>query len=341
METIYYTGIDQHKRSSYLTTVDAAGDIVRSQKLKNNPDAIRAYFRTLGGEHDVTVESTTGWYWMNDLLSSEDIDLSLAHATFVKAISYAKVKTDKVDAETLAQLLRVGLIPEAHKVSNELRDIRDTLRTRLNLVEKRTSAKNSIHRVLEKFNVTSPEDLPELFRLQAEMHKERADLIHDQIRRLDTTLNSQLLDEDDVQRLLWIPGIGRINAYTIYLEIDGIERFPSVKNFYSYCRLVPGAQNSAGKNRHRASKSGNKYLKLAFSHAATRAIQYFPVVKRYYERMARKKGKHIAKTLVAKEIAKSVYYVLQTGEEYNRRFKGEKLEREKLDSWPRRSSPDA
>jgi len=73
MGAIYYTGIDQHKRSSYLTTVGAEGDIVRSQKLKNNPDAIRAYFRTLAGEHEVTVESTTGWYWMNDLLASEGI----------------------------------------------------------------------------------------------------------------------------------------------------------------------------------------------------------------------------------------------------------------------------
>jgi len=226
-------------------------------------------------------------------------------------------------------------------VSTELRDIRDMLRTRLSLIEKRTSAKNSVHRVLEKFNVSSPEDVPELFQLQAQMHTERVDLINTQIKRLDTTLNSLLLDHHDEQRLLWIPGIGRINAYTIYLEIDGIERFPTVKNFYSYCRLVPGAQNSAGKSRHRASKSGNKYLKLAFSHAATRAVQYFPVVRGYYERMARKKGKYIAKTLVAKEIAKSVYYVLQTGEAYNGRFKGEKLEREKLGSWPRRSSPDA
>ncbi len=96
METVYFTGIDQHKRTSFLTTLDSDGDIVRSVKLKNNPDSIRAYFRTLPGEHHATVETTTGWYWMNDLLEREGVDLSLAHAKFVKAISYAKVKTDKV-----------------------------------------------------------------------------------------------------------------------------------------------------------------------------------------------------------------------------------------------------
>ncbi len=341
METVYFTGIDQHKRTSFLTTLDSDGDIVRSVKLKNNPDSIRAYFRTLPGEHHATVETTTGWYWMNDLLEREGVDLSLAHAKFVKAISYAKVKTDKVDAHTLAQLLRVGLIPEAHKISSEMRDVRDTLRTRLHLVEKRVSAQNSVHRVLEKFNTDSVDDLPELFRLQAGLHSERVALINEQIKMIDRALNALLLDSEDIQRLLWIPGIGRLNAFTIYLEVDGIERFASVKNFYSYCRLVPGAHNSGGKTRHRSSKEGNKYLKIAFSHAATRAIQYYPIVKKYYHRMARKKGAPIARALVAKEIARSVYFVLQTDKPYNQLFKGMRLERSKLSSWPRRASPDA
>jgi len=340
METVYFTGIDQHKRTSFLTTLDSDGDIVRSSKLKNNPDAIRSYFRTLPGEHHATVETTTGWYWMNDLLEREGVNLSLAHAKFVKAISYAKVKTDKVDAHTLAQLLRVGMIPEAHKISTDLRDVRDTLRARLHLVEKRVSAQNSLHRVLEKFNTTSVDDLPRLFRLQADIHTERAEMITSQIKTFDRALNGLLLDTHDIQRLLWIPGIGRLNAFTMYLEVDGIERFATVKNFYSYCRLVPGAANSGGKTRHRSSKEGNKYLKIAFSHAATRAIQYYPVVKKYYQRMARKKGAPIARALVAKEIAKSVYFVLHNQEPYNRMFKGMKLEREKLASWPRRASPD-
>jgi transposase len=118
METVYFTGIDQHKRTSFLTTLDQGGSIVRSTKLKNNPEAIRAYFGSLKGRHQATVETSTGWYWMSDLLASAGVELSLAHAKFVKAISYAKVKTDKVDAETLAQLLRMGMIPEAHKVSS-------------------------------------------------------------------------------------------------------------------------------------------------------------------------------------------------------------------------------
>jgi hypothetical protein len=86
METVYFTGIDQHKRTSFLTTLDQDGSIVRSTKLKNNPAAIRAYFGSLKRGHQATVETSTGWYWMSDLLASAGVELSLAHAKFVKAI---------------------------------------------------------------------------------------------------------------------------------------------------------------------------------------------------------------------------------------------------------------
>jgi len=109
MEKILYTGIDQHRRTSVFATADRDGNIVKQEKLKNNPALIRSYFREIPGPHVAVVESTSGWYWMSDLLQQEGIELKLAHAKYLKAISYAKVKTDKVDAMTLAQLLRVGM----------------------------------------------------------------------------------------------------------------------------------------------------------------------------------------------------------------------------------------
>ena len=73
METVYYTDIDQHKRTRFLTTLDGDGAVVRSIKLKNDPGSIRAYFRTLKREHQATVETSTGWFWMNDLLQVEGV----------------------------------------------------------------------------------------------------------------------------------------------------------------------------------------------------------------------------------------------------------------------------
>ncbi|MBA4156186.1 MAG: IS110 family transposase [Gemmatimonadetes bacterium] len=113
-----------------------------------------------------------------------------------------------------------------------------------------------------------------------------------------------------MQHLLWIPGIGRINAFTIHLEIDTIERFSSMKHFLSYCRLVAGAANSGGKMRHKHSKDGNCYLWIAFTHAAVRAIQYFPEIKSFYQKHCRRKTKPIARGIVAKELGRIVSYVL-------------------------------
>jgi transposase len=123
-----------------------------------------------------------------------------------------------------------------------------------------------------------------LYQLQAQLHTAQAELLRAQIRELEHAIQGDLLDTPAIQRLLWIPGIGRLMAFTIFLEVDDIRRFPSVKRFWSYCGLVPGSADSGGKYRHRPSKDGNRYLKLAFSHAAIRAVQYFPEVRRWFLR---------------------------------------------------------
>ena len=119
----YYTGIDLHKRTAYLTTVDDTGSVAGQKKLPCRRKALREYFDSFEAEscHQAAVETTTGWYWVADLLGAEGVDLKLAHAKYLKAISYAKVKTDKVDSETLAQLLRSGMIPEAYQIDRGLR----------------------------------------------------------------------------------------------------------------------------------------------------------------------------------------------------------------------------
>jgi len=99
--TTYYTGIDLHKRTAYLTTVDENGTVAGQKKLPCRRDRFRQYFRSFDGDgsHQAAVETTTGWYWVADLLNAEGVELKLAHAKYLKAISYAKVKTDKVDSE--------------------------------------------------------------------------------------------------------------------------------------------------------------------------------------------------------------------------------------------------
>lgn len=338
---MFYSGIDQHKHTSVITTLTAAGEQVAQVTLPNHRPVLTHYFRQFPGPHQAVVEATGRWYWLRDLLVPAGIDLQLAHAKLLKAIAYAKVKTDAVDSVTLAQLLRVGLIPAAHMISEALRGPRDVLRTRLLLVERRTRCENSMGGLLEKFNVERVEQLPPLYQVQARAHAAQAALLDTQIHELEHAVQGELLDTPAVQRLLWIPGIGRILAFTLYLEIDDIQRFPTVKHFWSYGRLVPGAADSGGRQRHRASKDGNRYLKLAFGHAAVRAVQYYPEIRQWYQRWKRQKPVRVARALVAKELAHSVYVVLKEGVDFHQQFKGTPLTTRKQASWPRRASPSA
>ena len=334
-----HSGLDLHKRTVVLSTVTADGQPIRDTRLPATREAVRGYFAALPGPHRAVVESTATWYWLRDLLVGEGIDLRLGHSKFIKAISYAKVKTDAVDAATLAQLLRSDLIPEAHMVSAEWREARDALRARLQFVERQVRCRNAITGLLAQYNVPAPAALPPLVQLRVRMLTEQLALLTAQARRLVRELDPRLIPTPDVQRLLWIPGIGRIVAFTIWLEIDGIARFPSARDFVSYCRLVPGAGNSGGKTRHKRTRDGNRYLKLAFSHAAVRAIQHYPEIRAFYRGMARRKPPIVARALVAKELARIVYFVLTRQEDFNGTFKGRRLSRTKQAMWPRLASP--
>ena len=86
---MFYSGIDLHKNNSMITTIDDSGTIINQQRLPNDEFSILEYFLSLGKQHRAVVESTANWYWLSDLLNDHGIDLVLAHAKYLKAISYA------------------------------------------------------------------------------------------------------------------------------------------------------------------------------------------------------------------------------------------------------------
>lgn len=348
---MYYSGIDLHRDTCTLCTLDDSGTKVKAETLPTDPDRIQAYFDALPGQHRAVVECTTGWYWLSDLCAELGVDLVLAHAKYLKAIAYAKVKTDAVDARTMAQVLRLGFIPEAHQISRERRGLRDLLRHRLRLVETRTRLQMQAQAVLFKFNagpVAGPclrdiqaleteldPPLPSAYRLQLETFAIQLQQLDTSLRTIRTQLRTDVIRQPDVQHLLTIPGVGLLTALTVYLEVDGVHRFPTVNHFFSYARLVPGAHNSGGKHQHTRRKDGNRYLKMAFGHAAPKARQYYPVIRRWFDRLERKKGFPIAHALVAKEIARGAYYVLLKNEPFHGKWKGQPLEHQKQRHWPR------
>lgn len=323
--------IDLHKRVLQIATMRADGhEVLQEGRIPASREALVSYLgHWPASKHRVVVETTGGWYWVHDQVRELGGQLKLAHASKVEAITAAKVKTDGVDARTLLTMERLGMTPEAHVISPELRELRDLLRLRLRLVEKGTSTKNSIARLLEKYNRATVGALPELAQAQAGFHQEQASLLTAQIKRLEQRIRRALKPNETVARLRRIPGIGPVTAWTIYLEVDGIERFASDRAFFSYCRLVPGAANSGGRTKNKRSRAGNRYLKLAFSHAAVRAVQRYAEISAASRKKERKKNKPLAHAWVRKELARIVYYVMRDGIDYDNTFRGVALSRPK------------
>src|SRR5439155_24201823 len=181
---------------------------------------VQRYFAEFPGPHKPVVESTGAWYWLADTLAGVGVELVLAHATRVQATASAKVKTDKVDSNILALLLRADLIPATNMIAPAQRAPRDLMRTRLRLVAKAVSAQNSIDRLLEKFNAHDVTELDELYQLPARCHATQIQLLEDQIGTLERALHPHLIPNAEVQRLLWVPGLGKVSAFTSYTEID-------------------------------------------------------------------------------------------------------------------------
>src|SRR5215204_2833230 len=146
-------GIDLHRKRSHIAALDEHGVELFSRRIVNDPDTVVALLGELDGESKLALEATYGWEWLAELLEDAGYDLHLAHPLRTRAIAAARVKTDAIDARTLAQLLRADLLPEAYIAPRDLRDLRDLLRQRFVLTQMRTALKNRVHALIARQDV--------------------------------------------------------------------------------------------------------------------------------------------------------------------------------------------
>ena len=153
---MFYLGIDQHKRFSQVAVVDESGKRIHQARLSHNaPQKIREYVRRFQPA-SAALEATRNWDWLFELLEEEVEEVVLSHPARTRLIAEAKVKTDKVDALVLAELLRIGYLPTAYAPPREVRDGRELHRYRCGLVQQQTRLKNRIHAILDRQGVAAP-----------------------------------------------------------------------------------------------------------------------------------------------------------------------------------------
>ncbi|MDZ7693875.1 MAG: transposase [Balneolaceae bacterium] len=192
----------------------------------------------------------------------------------------------------------------------------------------------------EKLQQWLAPQLPPAAGLQAELLIAQICQLQTHIHRMEDQIEQQSTFTQQVNRLLEVPWVGKVGAWTILAEIGNITRFPSAKQFTSYCRLVPGAKDSGGSHRHKSgNKDGNKYLRAAFGQTAVSAYTHYKVVKKFYRKIKRRSGRPIARTVVAKELAKGVWYMLTRNEQY-KGFKGQPVRAASQTCWPQPINPN-
>ena len=146
-------GMDLHRRRSVLVRMAADGRKLETARITNSPAELRRVIARAGKRPRVVLEATYGWYWAADTLAAAGAEVHLAHPLGVKGFAYRRVKNDEKDAGDLADLLRLGRLPEAWIAPGEIRELRELTRYRIKLVRLRTSGKDQVHAVLAKLGV--------------------------------------------------------------------------------------------------------------------------------------------------------------------------------------------
>lgn len=325
---MYYTGIDLHKKTSYITTIDQSGKVVFRRNFPNQEDLILDYFLNLDGSTKIVIESMCSWYWLYDLLSAHKFNVVISNPLKTKAIASAKIKNDKVDSHMLAQLLRADLIATVHVCNLKTRKLKELLRHRRRLVNDGTRMKNRIHMLLMKNNIVLPVsdlfgtkgmqqlkevDLPSYHRQQLKSYLTLYGYLIKQIEPLTKRIQRMAQKDSMAKLLMTIPGIGPLNAMFIIAEIEDISRFPSYRNLAFYAGLVPSLDASADKTRTgRITKQGSPYLRTALVEAA----QTVPRMKKtrlniFFRKRIVRAGYQKAIVATAHKILRYVYFVLK------------------------------
>jgi transposase len=322
---LFYCGIDLHARTMYLCILDRDGEIVLHRNMKAAPEPFLKAIAPYREDLVVCVECIFTWYWLADLCAQAGIPFVLGHALSMKAIHGGKAKHDKIDAHKIAVLLRGGMLPQAYVYPANMRATRDLLRRRMYLTRKRAELLAHIQ------NTNSQYNLPEIGKKLA--YKANRDGVAERFPDLavqksmavdlallgsyDPRLNdlewhmvkaAKQHDANTLYLLQTVPGIGKILSLVLLYEIHDIQRFPSVQDFVSSCRLVKCAKESAGTRDGTAgAKMGNAYLTWAFSEAAVLFLRDHPAGQQYLTRLEKKHGRGKALTLLAQKLGRAVY----------------------------------
>jgi len=328
-------GVDLHLHRSVIAIIDADGREQDWVRIDNDPKVLVRECRKAGRGAPVAIEATYGWYWAVDALQAAKFEVHLAHPYGMKAMRARKrVKTDSRDAYELANLLRLGSLPEAYIAPPELRELRELVRHRQQLVKLATSTKAGVRALLAKHGIRlaatdldgdaateqlAAMSLPGTYAIRLAAQRRLMLVLAEEVAATEMELASRLRHHPGYCRLLTIKGIGPVLAAVFVAEIGDVDRFPTAEALCCWSGITPRHYESDKTvRRGHISKEGSKLVRWAAVESIQRSCE--PAVKKVKDDLVARRGvgaRNVAKVAAGRRMLEAVYYTLRDG---NARF---------------------
>jgi transposase len=337
MNDIYYIGFDVHKKSVSYCAKTASGEMIREGELLARREALRAWAGAQPRPWRGALEATLFSAWIYDTLKPYAQQLDMAHPARMKAIACGKKKSDRLDARTIADLLRCNLLPTCYVLSPEMRDLRRLLRYRHLVVRESVRMQNKVAGLLMETGtpfvkaklhgkkyftqlLETLEEVPESVKDLLRMSRGALEMFESTQKQLVKRLLIDPALQERVERLASIPAVGSITALTWALEIADPHRFPSVGDALSYCGLTTAFRSSAGKEqRGPLSKQRNAWLQSTLIEAAKLAPRWNSQLAELHERELQRGHRNRATLQVARKLVAYLMAVDKSGKPFQLR----------------------
>ncbi len=324
-----YVGIDLHRRRSMVVCLDEGGERLWWRRIENSPQTLREVIAEAGPDPEVVIEATWGWYWAADVVAEAGGRVHLAHPLGIKGYENRRVKTDLADATLLADLLRMGRLPESWIAPHSMRELRELVRYRHKLSQLRSGLKSQVHAVLGKEGVIpslmemwgpagrrflDETSLGDAYEYRVASLRDLIEIYNTEIRQLETRVHQQLRDDVGYRTIQQLTGVGPVHGAVFVAEIGDVTRFAHPKQLCSWAGLTPRLRESDTKS-HRGSitKQGSTLVRWSAIEAVSRYHGGAPI-RVSYQRIADRRGTNVGLVAAARKLLTLVYYGLRDGE---------------------------
>jgi transposase len=308
--------LDVHRDFCEVAIKDESG-LRLAGRVKSSPQELELFAQSLAPDDQVALEATGPALAIARILQPHVGRVVIANTRKLRAIAESKVKTDKVDASTLCELLAAGFLPAVFSPDEWTRALRRRLQRRSKLVRSRTRAKNECHAVLAR-NLKGRPPMSDVFGKRGRQWLAALQLPGDERETVECCLREVDFLDSEVRRLMTVPGVSLVSAAAFVAAIGDVHRFHSPKKLVSYVGLDPRVRQSGeAPARHgRISKQGSAEARHMLCEAAWVAVRTPGPLRAFHERVRARRGAQIALVATARKLSVLFWHLLTREEDY-------------------------